>query len=229
MGFPSLLTNLIKTLSGLIKSLTDFLFPKSQKVLVLEAMTGAEMLNSLPPAIGPNEENVIALFDYSRPVVREVIWEVKYGGNRVLAKNLGEILYDVIVSELGERGILSKEHSVLLIPMPVSGKRRFERGWNQAELLAEAIKACDHGGTLKYFPGQLVKTVHTESQTKTASKTERRHNLENTMRVVSPPSVAGKFVVLVDDVVTTGSTFHEARRALKEAGVRKVLCITVAH
>lgn len=208
----------------------DFLFPKTRKVLELEALSVGEILKTLPPAMGPElDENVIALFDYSHILVKEIIWEVKYGGNRVLADKLGVILYDTIISELGERSVLEKWRSALLVPMPVSDRRRFERGWNQAELLAQAVKAKDLGSILKYLPRQLAKIRHTESQTRTANKRERAHNLANSMRVINPLSVTDKFVILVDDVVTTGSTFAEARRALKEAGAKKILCIAVAH
>lgn len=229
-GFGS---GLIKSLtgfwSGLIKSLTGFLFPQKPRVLVLEALTSGQILKTLPPAVGPEGENVIALFDYSHPVTKEIVWEIKYAGNRVLAKHVGEILYDFIIDELDDRRIFSKERSIILIPMPISDKRRFERGWNQAELLAKAIKKCDTSFSLKYLPGQLIKTIHTESQTRTSSKKEREQNLANTMRVFNPLSVKDRFVVLIDDVTTTGSTFTEARRALKAAGVKKILCIALAH
>ena len=175
------------------------------------------------------EENTLALFDYSSPLVKEIIWEVKYGGNRVLADKLGAILYDVIISELNERNVLLKWRSAILIPMPVSDRRRYERGWNQAELLAAAVKTRDHGNLLRYLPRQLAKIRHTESQTRTANKSERIHNLAHSMKVINPLSVADKFVVLLDDVITTGSTFAEARRALREAGAKKILCVAIAH
>ncbi len=212
------------------KSLIDFLFPQSRRVIELEALSVETLLKALPPAeVDFFDENTIALFDYNNCMVKEIIWEVKYGGNRILADKLGAILYDVIISELNEREILSKAPPVLLIPMPVSDKRRFERGWNQAELLCEAVKARDGSSVLKYLPRQLAKVRHTESQTKTVSKSERKKNLENSMKVLNPLSVQGRFVILLDDVVTTGSTFTEAKRALKETGAMKILCIAVAH
>lgn len=212
-----------------LKNLNDFVFPRSPKVLVLESMSVSEMLQTLPRVVGLEEENVIALFDYSHPLVKEIIWEIKYAGNTNLTGKMGEILYDTVIEELQERNVLAKYHTALLMPMPISGKRRFERGWNQAELLAKAVKSYDQSHNFKYMPGQLIKIIHTESQTRTANKRERRENLTNSMQVISPESIAGKYVILVDDVTTTGSTFGEARRALKAAGVKKILCISVAH
>ncbi|OHA92199.1 MAG: hypothetical protein A3J09_01815 [Candidatus Zambryskibacteria bacterium RIFCSPLOWO2_02_FULL_51_21] len=226
----------MRILTFFIKSLTGFLFPKKPEILVLESLPTDKLLAKLPRATDIEEKDVIALFDYSHPLVKEIIWEVKYGGNTVLAAKLGEILYDTIVAELGERNALDTEHRALLMPMPVSGKRRYERGWNQAELLAQAVKDCDEGlpagrqgRILKYVTGQLVKTRHTESQTRTSSKSERMKNLSDSMKILNPSAVLDRFVVLIDDVTTTGATFAEARCALKAAGAKKIICIAVAH
>jgi len=212
-----------------IKSLTDFLFPQSRKVLELEALSSSDLLRLLPSADHLSDKDLVALFAYDKPLVREIVWEVKYGGNAILSDRLGEILYDVIIDELTERNVVAKFPTVILMPMPISGKRRNERGWNQAELLTNAIKKRDLGDVFKYLPTQLVKSFHTESQTKTADRAERKRNLLNSMRVLNPLSVEGKFVVLVDDVLTTGSTFAEAKRALKLAGAKRIMCVAIAH
>ena len=111
--------------------------------------------------------------------------------------------------------------------MPISNQRRFERGWNQTEIICEAIKSYDSKKILQYTPHLLEKIHHTESQTKTANKSERSKNLLNTMGIKDSSLVTGKIVVVVDDVITTGSTFAEARRVL--AGANRILCVAVAH
>ncbi len=214
----------------MLRLFLDFLFPKSQKVLELEALSSGALLSTLPSAIlNSEDDNTIALFDYSHTLVKEIIWQVKYTGNRRLSDKLGEILYDVIIDELGDKNILGKWKTVILMPMPVSDKRRYERGWNQAELLTDAVKRRDQTGVFQYPPRQLAKIHHTESQTRTTSKAERKNNLAHSMKVLNPLSVRGQFVVLIDDVLTTGSTFAEARRALYLVGAKKILCIAVAH
>ena len=119
--------------------------------------------------------------------------------------------------------------SVLLVPIPISNKRRSERGWNQAEMLAERVAALDKENLFKYLPGQLVKIIHTESQTRTGSRKERLENLKNSMEILSTSVVAGKCVVVIDDVTTTGATFIEAERALTTAGAKNILCVAIAH
>lgn len=213
----------------LFSKLVDFLFPKNPKVLHLENLSSAKLLELLPSCSTLEEKDTLALFDYSHPLVKEMIWEIKYHGNQTLAERLGEILSDVIESELLEQQALEKFPNIVLIPMPISDKRRLERGWNQAELLAKSVKSLDKTQKFKYLPRQLTKIRHTESQTKTATRSERVQNLKGSMMVQNPLSVEEQYVVLVDDVVTTGSTFAEAKRALRLAGARKVLCVAVAH
>lgn len=211
---------------------SDFLFPKTKQVLELEALSPSTLLEILPPAqIGPNEE-FSALFAYNSPLTKEAVWEIKYGGNRNIAAKIGEILHNLILTEIEEEASTSAlwlKAEPLLLPIPISEKRRFERGWNQTEILCEAIKKADATHRLKYIPRQLIKTHHTESQTKTASKRERLENLKGSMRVQNPESISRKCVVLIDDVATTGATFNEARRAVRAAGAGKILCIAVAH
>lgn len=207
----------------------DFLFPRSRKVLELEALSIDALIKILPPAEQLKDENSIALFDYSHSLVKEIIWELKYRGNTKIADKLGAILYDHILNELTDLHLFEKWNDIVLIPIPISDKRRSDRGWNQSELLTKSIMEIDNGKTFTYLPGQLVKTHHTESQTKTASRKERLKNLVNSMKVLHPPKIAGKYIVVIDDVTTTGSTFTEARRALHSAGAKKIFCVAVAH
>lgn len=216
-------------LSRVKNLVADFLFPPSPEILELEALSPSALLDALPPAKHLKDKNTLALFDYAHPLTKAVIWELKYGGNARIAATLGEILRDAIRHELEDLSLFEKWGRPILVPMPISDKRRFERGWNQSELLAQGVLACDREKLFKYLPRQLAKLHHTESQTKTGSRDERLKNLAGSMKVLDAPSVAGECVVVLDDVVTTGSTFVEARRALREAGARKILCVAVAH
>lgn len=209
------------------KSLLEFLYPISTEVQKLESLKPEELLSLLPRST-LDERDTLALFSYQDPLVKEIIWEIKYKGNRTLAKSVATLLYDVVMDELQERNVLEKYHNVVLVPMPISDQRRLERGWNQAELLCEAIKKLDTTKRLEYLPKLLAKIKHTESQTKTTNKQERLENLHASM-AVDPEMITGKFIVLVDDVTTTGATFKEARRALQLAGAKKILCVAVAH
>lgn len=214
----------------------EFLFPRSSRVIELEQLSTDTLLQTLPGAEILEDRNTVALFNYSHPIVKEIVWEVKYRGNTKIAGKLGGILYDTIIHELADRSLFEKwglstssGERLILMPIPISDKRRFERGWNQSEILAEAIHSYDSGKMFKYLPRQLAKLHHTESQTKTGSRSERLKNLKNSMKVLNESQVEGACVVVVDDVTTTGSTFREAERALHAAGAKKILCIALAH
>jgi competence protein ComFC len=214
----------------------DFLFPKIRKVLELEALSVSKLLEILPPAEELKDKSILALFDYKHPLVKEIVWELKYGGNTLVADKLGEIIYDTVSHELSDLTLFGKWEKpsssgrrLILVPVPISDKRRFERGWNQSELLAEKFMLRDSEKRFKYLPKQLVKIRHTESQTKTSSRNERLKNLTDSMKVLNTSALEGQYVILLDDVTTTGSTFAEAKRALRKAGAKKILCVAVAH
>lgn len=213
----------------LFGTLADFVFPRSKQVLELEKLSVGEILDILPPSSPIEDSNIIALFDYSHPLVREIIWSIKYRGDRNLADKMGQILADTLEQEISDRKLFEQFDTLLLVPMPISDKRRFERGWNQSELLAKAVKKHSRDETLRYTNGQLVKYRHTDSQTHASNKSERQKNLKDSMKVMNPLVFDNKSVILLDDVITTGSTFAEAKRALKEAGVKKIICIALAH
>lgn len=111
-----------------------------------------------------------------------------------------------------------------LIPIPLHPKRRKERGYNQADLLAEALAQLSGIPVEKKL---LLRTVHTQPQKQLHAR-ERKNNLKNAFQI-SKKIVQLKKVLLVDDIYTTGSTVDAAAEALLRAGVTKVyvLCICI--
>ena len=206
-------------------SFVDFLFPKELEVYSLEALSPAALVTKLPGASDLGADTV-AIFSYADSRVRDLVWELKYRKNVKIAETIAVIIYDVIRHELAERALFDNFVNPLLIPMPMSDKRRADRGWNQTEVLCNELVKLDTDKIFEYSSSILSKSRHTESQTLTENKKQRLRNLENTMK---SESVRGKNIILIDDVTTTGASFAEARRALKEAGARKVLSVALAH
>ncbi len=109
--------------------------------------------------------------------------------------------------------------------VPLSRRRLRKRGYDQAELLAKGI-----GKRLGLPPVRLLKKRRdTPPQSKTGSAEKRRANIAGAYTCLRPEQVAGKRVLLVDDIVTTGATLSEAAGMLKKAGAVEVLAATVAR
>ena len=106
----------------------------------------------------------------------------------------------------------------LVTPVPLSPDRQAERGYNQSALLARPI-ALKQGW--RYLPVCLTRNRNTKSQV-SLSIEERKQNVADAFSAV-PELVAGKVILLVDDVTTTGSTLNECVRALKEAAQKRFI------
>jgi competence protein ComFC len=210
----------------------DFLFPKSPSLILLESLSPSELFHLLPQSRDTKDTHVLALFDYRDPTVKTLIWELKYRGNTVIASQCAEMISDLLQDEIAERSLDSvKWHHPLLIPMPISSARRRERGWNQTELLGEAlIKKHQDNSLFEYRKDILTKQIHTESQARThATKREREENISHSMNAAGTVDLRTRTIILLDDVTTSGVTFNEARRALKEKGAKHILCVAIAH
>jgi len=114
------------------------------------------------------------------------------------------------------------EDAGLLVPIPLSGRRRRTRGYNQSEHLAKALARLTG---LAVDAGCLQRVRESGSQT-ALSPQARRANVAGAF-AASP--AAGDRLILVDDVFTTGATLVAASEALKSAGARAVVAVTFAR
>lgn len=108
--------------------------------------------------------------------------------------------------------------------VPVSRKRLKKRGFDQARYLTASICVDWHTEPLE----TLRKVVDNPAQSGIDSPEERRANVLGVYEAVEPERFAGKRLLLIDDIRTTGATLGECVRVLKEAGAKDVLCLTLA-
>jgi len=157
--------------------------------------------------------------------LRELIHLLKYNGVRPAAKVLGRMLAEAW------SGLESsfEDDRVLVIPVPLFKGKRQQRGFNQAQLIAQAALHIDSAnGRLQLAPDLLLRTRETHSQIGLTSH-QRRENLRGAFAVGRAQEVTGREVLLVDDVYTTGTTVSECAKVLRRAGVAKVWVATVAR
>ena len=153
-----------------------------------------------------------------RGAVREAIHRYKFSGVRAYARPFGLLMAQCVQ----DRPEMAAD---LVTWAPLSRKRRRERGYDQGELLARAM-AKRLG--LPAVP-TLVKARHTQPQSGLDSAEARRANALGAYAILNGAEVAGKRVLLADDVVTSGATLSECARTLLEAGAECVWCVTLAQ
>ncbi len=147
--------------------------------------------------------------------LRELIHLYKYSGVDTLARPFGEWLAVALPLE---------KRFDAVIPMPLHWRKRFERGFNQADFLAEEIARRWH------VPRRAVlrRTRATAPQAG-LTNSKRRLNVRRAFAVKRGTRLDGLRVLLVDDVLTTGSTATACARALKRAGAKHVTVLTLAR
>jgi ComF family protein len=151
--------------------------------------------------------------------LRELIHLFKYGKRRYLGSFLGGLLADSLRSKAAELSFDA------IVPVPLHWWRYCSRGFNQATDLARPLSRQLHVPILKK---NLRRIRHTPPQVSLSPK-ERKSNIRNAFKVSRPAKVRGKRLLLIDDIITTGSTLNECARVLKAAGAAGVTILTLAH
>lgn len=136
-----------------------------------------------------------------------------------LARRVAQFMYDVCQREpLNQAGVI--------IPVPLHHDRERARGFNQACVLARELSRLSG---LPVDEHSVVRGVHTERHRAGMDAKARRQSVANAFTVRHPKSIAGKRMLLVDDVFTTGATVSTCARVLKDAGAEEVFVLTVAR
>lgn len=151
--------------------------------------------------------------------VRELIHRFKFGGKPHLARPLG------LLAAHSLAGFIPAVTAECILPVPLHGKRLRQRGFNQSQLLGHALA---QQWRIPLSVHNLRRIRWTEPQIG-LSAPDRERNVRGAFSVTRPGKIAGKRVLLVDDVYTTGSTVSECSRVLKRAGAQDVWVITVAR
>jgi competence protein ComFC len=149
-------------------------------------------------------------------VIRDCVHALKYENNQGLGEFFTNLL-GVLVREAGW-------YPDLVMPVPLSAQRFAERGYNQAACIARPL--ATHLGT-RYHPFGLARTRDTPSQVGLSGEA-RRHNVAGAF-TASPEIVAGKEVLVVDDVMTTGATMEACADVLRSAGAEAIYCLTLGR
>ncbi|MHC1706935.1 MAG: ComF family protein [Bacteroidales bacterium] len=161
-----------------------------------------------------------ACFYYNRGnKVQRLIHQLKYKGEEELGEYLGEHYGSVLKQEDFLAG------ADLLIPVPLHPKKLKARGYNQSEAIARGL-----GSALgvRVETGQLYRVKSTSSQTR-KSRYDRWENVDNIFQVHDPDQLQNKYVVVIDDVITTGSTLEACVDALQRIPGIRISVVALAY
>ena len=159
--------------------------------------------------------DTVYTFGSYEDTLRELIHLFKYGRMRPLARLLGE---------LTARAIPREHRFDLIVPMPLHWRKRWSRGYNQSELLAKEV-ARRWGVPVE----NIVRRVKATAPQAGLSNSKRRLNVRAAFRMRKGSNIKGLRVLLIDDVVTTGSTASACASVLKRAGASHVAVAAVAR
>ncbi len=173
-----------------------------------------------------NIDGLIFYADYRQVLIKKLIglWKYKY------VKTAGELIIDLLTKDLESFVEDNKflpfadQKEILIIPVPIHKNKYLKRGFNQSEIIANAVA--------KKFNWRVETSIiervkNTNSQTK-LDKDGRKQNVKNAFIVKDFSALKNKNVVLIDDVYTSGSTIDELARAIKKYTDEKVWAIVFA-
>ena len=179
--------------------------------------TGGVMISAAASAAPPAYDRARAVASYDG-LMRDLVHDLKFNDRHDLRQLLGRWLL-----EAGRDVLVDAD---MIVPVPLSRWRLFQRGFNQAALLAQDIAAATH---ISYSPLTLVRSRKTRPQVG-LTRLERQKNVSGAFAVTEPRknSVAGRNIVVIDDVITTGATVGACAKALKRAGAARVDVLALA-
>jgi ComF family protein len=203
----------------LVSLLIDALFPPRTTERLVRTLSYESLMERIAPTtLSVSRTSVTALLPYHDPVVAACIQEAKYYGNQKAQELLGQV-FDEYVQEFVMDERTFGAHDVVFVPIPLSRKRYKERGYNQTERI---IGYAD----VHLSRSTLVRVKETLPQT-TLGKQARTENMHDAFQARAHHK--DTTYVVVDDVVTTGSTLGAAHEALTRIGAKNVRLIALAY
>lgn len=158
------------------------------------------------------------LFFRKKSGVQKILHQLKYHHH----EKLGNLIGRMHASQLLEHPDFSRVHTVM--PIPLHPKKFRERGYNQAELLAQGYADVFQ---VKLDTFTLQRGVYTSSQTR-KSRYQRYENMKDVFFVKNVENVRDKNILIVDDVITTGATLEAAAQKLLDAGAAEIYIASIA-
>ncbi len=159
--------------------------------------------------------NVISLFEYNTPGIKEILYALKFSHEPTLHPEFQALIKKKIKA-------LNLDYDILL-PVPAHPKKESERGYNPVHILFKSL--IDPKNTSLLKRQKNTKSLHK------LSKKDRKQELIDSFSIQKNPTppLKNKKILLVDDIFTTGSTLHEIAKLLIENNVKSIESVTICH
>jgi len=225
-------------MTSMLADFTALFFPElclacGKRLMTTEKFICLDCIDDLPlTTFHSDPENKIAQLFWGRVMVenatswlyfrkgsryQKLVHHLKYKG----MKEIGEEMGKLFGSDLAGSAF---QQAAIILPVPLHPRKLKQRGYNQSEWIARGMASSMN---LIMNACLLEREVHTATQTR-KNRFERWQNVEGIFRVTDPAAISGKHLLIVDDVVTTGSTLEAAAVTLLNAGAAKVSIATLA-
>ena len=211
----------LRALAAGFEAIFDAILPLRERA----ARTKKRTLEDIP--LSPTSHDLLGakittLMDYQNPAVEDLIRSLKYDGSNHAANLAATVLADYLHEEIASQKSFSAR-KVFLVPVPLHKSRTRERGWNQIELVLNALPEEFRNGSLsRVSPDALARTRETKPQTR-LPRQERLSNVAGAFAVTNEETVRDAHIFLLDDVTTTGATLVNASTPLRRAGATVTL------
>lgn len=208
----------------ILQFIINTIIPLDPKILKIERSGFS------PPCLYVSPNGIISFYSYKDSHIRIALIEIKDRPNKTIAHMLGKSLFE------GIKPIISRNHEnngrYLIMPIPITTKKKRLRGWNQCELMLGGFKdEAKRAGlfeNLEIRTDILIKIRETDDQVG-KSKSQRFENLKDCFAVTESALLRDRNIIVFDDITTTGATLIEARKVLEQNGAQKIICLSIAH
>lgn len=215
----------------------DTIAPPHPLVREIERMSVAEFMHRTRRTDTPIQNTspfvIRALFAYKDPLAQTALLELKSYGNKKMAYILAASLYETLLDKREQKPQSNDSLNPILVPIPMTRICKRKRGWNQCELIGQALTHIDtlstRGVPRFEVRSDLLHKIRETADQVGKNRHERFENLRNCFAVQHPEKIHGREIIVFDDILTTGATLSEAAQALHKAGASKITCIALAH
>lgn len=214
----------------IFETVIEALFPISQIERDVLAIVPEDAHNVLPKSPSTPLADTSALFAYKDERVSKLIWLIKYKKSKKAVSIGGFAMFEYLKNRY-------ENDRPLIISMPITSRRRKERGYNQCELIADEMQRLDITKKFDYAKNILLRSHHTSRQT-LKNREERLEGAKGIFNVdvdtlstmySRDSDILNRNIIVIDDVITTGSTMKEAMETLRSVGFKNVRGVSLAH